>query len=222
MSDPIQPVPDVLEAQEKEASEKRMKRFHSIPVKATPEAMTMQEYDRYIAGRYFKNRTVMDQVEKAVKMMMCHACLRENSDGSIRAYPFFVAIENDELHVFDALAHLTCHHCGFEEFYPTKKPAKLGHGILRDGAGQMNEAAYNYRNAIHSGVAAQANNALGGGVADNVYDALGVGFGRGVALAKSMQESQNRLNKELNDYINSMPEKDRPSIVDKLKKRWTP
>lgn len=112
---------------EDEASKKRMERFHALAVLPTPPSMNFTEYAMQFTRRWFVNLKVLDEVERSLRVMMCHNCM-EKALGTDRigAFPFFVVIEQDELRVFPALAHVSCHGCGFEEYYPTSRPASWG------------------------------------------------------------------------------------------------
>lgn len=104
-----------------EASRKRMEKFHALQVKPTPDHMAYEAYQQLRKRHWFKNKNILEQCERIMRIMLCHSCMREEPHGAISASRFIVAKEKDELQVFEALIHLTCHECGFEEYYPVPK-----------------------------------------------------------------------------------------------------
>jgi predicted nucleic-acid-binding Zn-ribbon protein len=184
------PTPPENESPDERAARLRQERFERIQVHGVPPSMDNKDYNRMYRGRTrCHNRIVMKQVEEAIHCMFCPKCVKDEEQGGISASRFYVVFEKDELGVFPSLAHLTCHNCGFEEFYPMRQQHPTMEEELQkkqyenqiqsksEEIRKMQQYAMQQQNAAHQhanmqgiGIAGSAIGALGmQGALDNVF-----------------------------------------------------
>lgn len=104
-----------------EASKQRMKKFIALGVRPTGH-LPVAEYKSIFMRHYFQSRAILEQCEKVwrMMMMMCPNCEETNTAAHITAHPLLVQVDSNMSSVFGTLVHLSCHGCGFEEYYPAK------------------------------------------------------------------------------------------------------
>jgi hypothetical protein len=121
---------EIKEREENKAQEERRKRFEDGRIKLSPESMPEIEYQRaYLGGISFVNRGVMEAAEEYFKCLYCPSCVTTGPHGRVTASKMLVTKEEDPLRNFPFLAHLHCHHCGFEEFIPFKQSRFYGEDL---------------------------------------------------------------------------------------------
>lgn len=128
---PFPPLPPTA-SDEDRAARDRQERFEKLGIPAAPDMMTEEAYKRMYGARWhYVTPYVMDQVERTLRVLHCHKCREVDSRNIIKASRLFVTIEDDPMQQFPALAHSTCHHCGFEEYYPLRKDPRRELGRIR-------------------------------------------------------------------------------------------
>lgn len=107
------------ETDDERAARLRQERFERTGVVEAPAYMPEEQYRQSYLGRtWFMTRDVMQQAEECMRICHCWKC--ETGDIRIEATRFFVRFEDDPMQNYPALAHLTCHRCGHEEYYPLR------------------------------------------------------------------------------------------------------
>lgn len=185
------------ETDEEKTARLRQERFERIGVAAAPDSMPVERYTKEYRGRmWFVTREVMQQTEEVLRVAHCWKCEEFNeAQHRIVATRFFVRFEDDPMQNYPALAHLSCHRCGFEEYYPLRHDprrnvAAMEAEKLRQTMAQKQEAA------VYAAVYA----AGGGAGGSNQASGMGAGGGGGsysppsaTEVAMKQREGMERL-----------------------------
>lgn len=110
------------ETDDEKAARLRQERFECVGVVEAPAYMPEAQYKNEYMGRtWFMSPTVKEQAEECLRVCHCHKCQKiDPRTHRIEATRFFVRFEDDPMQNYPALAHLACHRCGFEEYYPLR------------------------------------------------------------------------------------------------------
>lgn len=125
MSEQIKPEESLRTKVEKKTIEdgaiRRAELWRQMGFPTSKPHMPQHEYDRDYVGRiWFVNEQALDQAQRALQIILCPGCLKEDKRGGISATRFYITIEDDVMTVFPAVGHFLCHFCGLEEWQPLK------------------------------------------------------------------------------------------------------
>lgn len=127
---------DIRRKIDEKAAVKRGEVWQAMGCPTSPTHMEADKYHKEFRGRmWFHNRSVFEQAQQMLRIILCPKCLKEESYGAIEGTRFFITVEDDVMTVFPAVGHFLCHHCGFEEWQPLK------HDPRAQAAGQMSQDA---------------------------------------------------------------------------------
>lgn len=173
---PFPPLPPDATPEDRAARD-RQERFERLGITASPDTMSEADYKATFGSRcWFKSPIVKDQYERVRRVHHCPKCETvDRSLGTITASRFFVTFEDDLMQQFPALAHNTCHHCGFEEYYPMRRDPR------RDGSPPWGVA-----NPAMSPPPDQQ-------LAYQLVNVLGIGAAEANTLVKNPYERKNRI-----------------------------
>lgn len=116
-----QSVPAIPETDDERAARRRQERFERVGIAEAPAYMPEDRYkSEYLGRTWFMRRDVMLQAEECLRICHCWKCEVVTAGDRVEATRFFVRFEDDPLQNYPALAHLTCHRCGYEEYYPLR------------------------------------------------------------------------------------------------------
>lgn len=172
---------DIRRKIDEKAAVKRGEVWQAMGCPTSPTHMEADKYHKEFRGRmWFHNRSVFEQAQQMLRIILCPKCLKEESYGAIEGTRFFITVEDDVMTVFPAVGHFLCHYCGFEEWQPLK------HDPRAQAAGQMSSATA--REIQARAIAAQQQ--YGGVLAGQQQ-----GIGR--ALGGSLDDFRNALHNSL-------------------------
>jgi len=177
---------DIRRKIEEKAAVKRGELWQAMGCPTSPQHMAAETYHRDFRGRIWcANRQVFEQVQQALKIILCPKCMKEESYGAIEATRFFITVEDDVMTVFPAVGHFLCHYCGFEEWQPLKSdPRAQAEGQMSATAREIQQRAMEAQKNMYGGVLAGQQ---------------GVGIAR--ALGGSLEDYRNAIQNSLSNKV---------------------
>lgn len=194
-----------VEMRRKKAStdaEARFKLWTSMGVPTMKPAMSEDEYKHTYGGRLvlnlyaFKHES-LEEIQTIKKHIFCPACKEDLPErGMMRVSMMCAQIEDDPMTTFPALAHFTCHGCGFDEYHPMpadpRKSMRAGADFMEkiraEFLAQQEERKYMSKSGLMS---------------KSVDPPPPVGLGYGGALASALPSEKQAAYKYLNKIMSS-------------------
>lgn len=120
------PSEEILRKIAEKAAVKRGTMWEMMGCPTSKQHMPKTEYEREYRGRIWcTNKAVFEQIQEALKIIICPKCIKEESYGAIEGTRFYTTVEDDVMTVFPAVGHFLCHYCGFEEWHPLKRDPRV-------------------------------------------------------------------------------------------------
>lgn len=109
--DPESPdiVGDIRRKIQEKAAVKRGTDWELMGCPTSKPHMPKNEYDRDYRGRIWcANKSVFEQLQQALKIIICPKCIKEESYGAVEGTRFYITVEDDVMTVFPAVGHFLC------------------------------------------------------------------------------------------------------------------
>lgn len=158
----------------------RYRFWESMGQPISPKHMDQGQYQQqYQSRQTFVNRQVFNQAQGTMRTIFCPSCITEDPAGRITGTRLFTAIEDDVMTTFKALAHFTCHHCGFDEYHPMKSDPRVNQAAGMAAQQEMTATEIKARER-EAYMQMQRMNMVGA-----MYGSAGLASGLGLGLADS-------------------------------------
>lgn len=99
----------------------RARLWEAMKYPMSPLRMDQNQYETQFKVRQtFPNKQIFYQAQALLQTIFCPSCITEDPAGRITGTRLYILVEDDVMTTFKAMGHMSCHHCGFNEYHPMK------------------------------------------------------------------------------------------------------